>query len=42
MYLVKNQSHREIKKSQKLYSDKIVIEKSDLQLAVINKVLELD
>ena len=45
IYLVKNQSFRETKKSQELYLDKIVIKKiryNYLQLAVTSKVLELD
>ena len=30
MYLIKNQSFKETKRSQKLYLDKIVMEKSDI------------
>ena len=32
IYLVKNQSFKEIKKSQELYLDKIVIEKLDITI----------
>ena len=45
MYLVKNQSFKEIKRLQKLYLDKIVIKKikyNHPQLAATSKVLELE